>query len=383
MLLSYQPFIALFKIESKTLLCVDAVPYFVFDHFGLRSCGLNYMKSIKVQDAIGLTLSHDITEITPDKFKGVAFKRGHVVREEDVEHLLRIGKEHLYVWENNENLVHEDDAAYHIAKSTAGQNIEFSEPKEGRINIIAKEQGLLKVNVPLLHKLNSIPDVAIATAHTMQEVAKGKVIGGTRVIPLAVRKELLSSVTECCQNTESLFSVMPFKSFKVAIIVTGSEVYHGRIEDGFTPVLKKKFAAWNCPIHFTKIVSDETDQATQAIEEAIASGADFIALTGGMSVDPDDKTPAAISKNATEVISYGAPIFPGAMFMLAYKGSIPMVGLPGCVMYHRASVFDIVMPRILAGIRMTKHDILTLAHGGLCESCPVCHYPNCSFGKSA
>ncbi len=339
------------------------------------------MKSIPVQEAVGLTLSHDITEITPDKFKGVAFKRGHVVRQEDVEHLLRIGKEHLYVWEEDEELVHEDDAAYHIAKSVAGANIEYGEPKEGRINFKAKEQGLLKINVPLLNKLNSIPEVAIATSHSMQEVAKGKIVGGTRVIPLAVHKDLLSSVSECCQNTESLFSVMPFKSFKVAIIVTGSEVYHGRIEDAFTPVLKKKFASWNCPIHFTKIVSDETSMAVEAVEEALEKGADFIALTGGMSVDPDDKTPAAISKVATEVISYGAPIFPGAMFMLAYKGSVPIVGLPGCVMYHRASIFDLVMPKLLAGIRMTKHDILSLAHGGLCESCPVCHYPICSFGK--
>ena len=339
------------------------------------------MKSISVHNAVGMTLCHDITEIRPGEFKKVAFSRGHIVTQEDVQHLLRLGKEHLYVWENAEGFVHEDDAALRIAKATSGSHIKYSEPQEGRINFTAQKQGLLKINIPLLDRLNSIPNVAIATAHSLQEVAQGKVVGGTRVIPLVVEESTLYAVEECCKDAEPLFHIIPFKSFKVGIIVTGSEVHTGRIKDAFTPVLKKKLSDWQCSVHYSAIVPDGTTQTVHAIEEALAQGADFIAVTGGMSVDPDDKTPAAIRDVASEVISYGAPVFPGAMFMLAYKGTVPIVGLPGCVMYHKASVFDLIMPRILAGIRITKHDILSLAHGGLCENCPECHYPSCSFGK--
>ena len=339
------------------------------------------MKSIPVQKAVGMTLCHDITEIRPGKCKKVAFSRGHLVEEKDVEYLLRLGKEHLYVWENAEGFVHEDDAALRIAKAASGLNIEYTKPEEGRINFTSQKQGLLKINLPLLNRLNSIPNVAIATAHSLQEVAQGKMVGGTRVIPLVVEESTLCAVEECCKGTDPLFSILPFKDYKVGIVVTGNEVFSGRIKDAFTPVLEKKFSHWQCTVHSTTVVPDGTAKTVQAIEEALASGADFIALTGGMSVDPDDKTPAAIRDVASEVITYGVPVFPGAMFMLAYKGTIPIVGLPGCVMYNKASVFDLIMPRILAGIRITKHDILSLAHGGLCENCPECRYPSCSFGK--
>ncbi len=341
------------------------------------------MKSVAVTEAIGMTICHDITEIQPDKCKKVAFVRGHVVREEDVEHLLRIGKENLYIWEEHEGLVHEDDAAYRIARAICGKNVEFTAPQEGKINIKSTIQGLLKINIPLLDRLNSIPDVTIATSHSMQEVHTGKVVAGTRVIPLVVSETSLQAVEECCKQADSLLSVLPFRSLNIGLVVTGSEVYHGRIKDAFTPILQKKFDAWQCKLHSWQITPDETEHTVKAIEEALAGGAQFIAVTGGMSVDPDDKTPAAIKQVADEVITYGAPIFPGAMFMLAYKGNVPIVGLPGCVMYHKASILDIIMPWLLAGLRVTKHDILRLAHGGLCESCPVCHYPACSFGKGA
>ncbi len=338
------------------------------------------MKAISVREAVGMKLCHDITEILPGKHKKVAFSRGHLIKEEDVEHFLRIGKENIFIWED-EGLVHEDDAAYRIAKAIAGDNIVYGKPEEGKISFKSSVQGLLKINIPLLNKLNSIPDVTIATLHSMQEVDTDRVLAGTRVIPLAVSETSVKAVEESCANAEPLLSVVPFKSLKVGLVVTGSEVYKGRIDDAFTPILKKKFDTWNSTLHSCEITPDETETTIKAIEAALANGADFIAVTGGMSVDPDDKTPAAIKQIADEVVTYGAPIFPGAMFMLAYKGSIPIVGLPGCVMYHRASVFDIIMPKILAGIRVTKHDIIQLAHGGLCENCKVCHYPACSFGK--
>jgi len=339
------------------------------------------MQSVPVKEAVGMTLCHDITEICPGKYKKVAFARGHIVKEEDIEHLLRIGKEHLFIWDDKSGLVHEDDAALRISKVISGSNVEYGQPKEGRVNFLARQQGLLKINIELLNRLNSIPDVVIATAHTLQEVAKGKMLAGTRVIPLAVKESTVRAVEDCCKDTGALLNVLPFKSYKVGIVTTGSEVYTGKIKDAFTPILSKKLNEWGSVVHYATIVPDETTQTVQAINMALNSGADLITVTGGMSVDPDDKTPAAIREIASDVIMYGAPVFPGAMFMLAYKDSIPILGLPGCVMYHRASIFDLVMPRILAGIRITKHDITSFAHGGLCESCPECHYPCCSFGK--
>lgn len=343
------------------------------------------MRSIATKDAIGLALCHDITEIRPGECKHVAFQRGHVVREEDVAYLLRLGKENLYIWEDSDGLVHEDDAANCIAKSICGENIEYNTPQEGRINFYSTVQGLLTVDISLLNALNSIPNITIATAHSFQEVSPQKMIAGTRVIPLAIQENSLIALQEHCKNLPPLLNVIPFQAFKVGLIITGSEVYTGRIQDGFTPVLQKKFSKWQCIIHDRHVVSDNTEQTIEAIHKAISNGADFIALTGGMSVDPDDRTPLAIKTVADEVVTYGAPIFPGAMFMLAYKNHnnnrIPIVGLPGCVMYNRASIFDLIMPKILARQTVTKQDFLNLAHGGLCESCPVCHYPNCAFGK--
>ena len=340
------------------------------------------MTSIPVQEAVGLTLCHDITEIVLGKCKGPAFRRGHIVRTQDVEHLLRLGKEHLYVWNSHDkNLVHEDDAAKRIAKAVAGPGVDFGQPKEGRINFTAAHQGLLKIDVDLLERVNSIPDVTIATAHSHQEVATGRMLAGTRVIPLVVPESTVKAVEDCCKGTGPLLSVLPFQQHRVGIITTGSEVYHGRIQDKFGPVLRKKFDAWGSSIHSQEIVPDETAVTVQAITDAISNGATLITVTGGMSVDPDDKTPAAIKAVGCDIVTYGAPIFPGAMFMLGYKGDIPVLGLPGCVMYHRASVFDLILPRILAGMRITARDITRLAHGGLCEDCPECHYPACAFGK--
>ncbi len=341
------------------------------------------MKCIPVQEAIGLALCHDITEIVPGKRKGPAFLRGHVVREQDVEHLLRLGKEHLYVWEGQaKNEVHEDDAARRMAKAFAGPGVAYGEPKEGRINLKAARKGLFSINLELLDRVNSIPYVTLATTHTLQAVEKGAALAGTRVIPLSVPETTVRAVEECCKDAFSpLLQVLPFKKRKVGIITTGSEVYEGRIKDAFGPVLHKKFKAWGSAIHSQEIVPDKTEFTAQAIMRALEGGADVICVTGGMSVDPDDKTPAAIRSVGCEVVSYGAPVFPGAMFMLGYKDQVPVLGLPGCVMYHKGTVFDLIMPRILAGQRICARDITRLAHGGLCLSCAVCVYPACSFGK--
>ena len=339
------------------------------------------MKSIPVQDAVGSVLCHDITEIVPGVCKGPAFRRGHVIQPEDVEHLLRLGKEHLYVWEEEDGMVHEDEAAYRIAKAIAGKGLVYGEPKEGRINFSATHRGLFSLNLELLDRLNSIPHITIATIHTLQGVAKGRNVAGTRVIPLSVPESSLTAVEGCCKN-DPLLSVLPFEPQRIGIVTTGSEVFSGRIKDGFGPVLRKKLSTLDVSVLDQRFVPDDSEQTATAIEGFLDDGATMVVVTGGMSVDPDDKTPGAIKSVASEVVGYGAPVFPGAMFMVAYKGDVPILGLPGCVMYHKASIFDVLLPRLLAGVRLTRRDILSLAHGGFCEGCPECHYPACGFGKA-
>ena len=339
------------------------------------------MKSIPVQDAVGSVLCHDITEIVPGVCKGPAFRRGHVIQPEDVEHLLRLGKEHLYVWEEEDGMVHEDEAAYRIAKAIAGEGLVYGDPKEGRINFSAAHRGLFSLDLELLDRLNSIPHITIATIHTLQGVVKGRNVAGTRVIPLSVPESSLAAVEGCCKNGP-LLSVLPFEPQRIGIVTTGSEVFSGRIKDGFGPVLRKKLSTLDVSVLDQRFVPDDNEQTAAAIEGFLDDGATMIVVTGGMSVDPDDKTPGAIKSVASEVVGYGAPVFPGAMFMVAYKGDVPILGLPGCDMYHKASIFDVLLPRLLAGVRLTRRDILSLAHGGFCEGCPECHYPACGFGKA-
>jgi len=340
------------------------------------------MKSIAVEEAVGLVICHDITEIVPGEHKKVAFKRGHVVRPEDLPHLLRLGKEHLFVWsEQAEGQVHEDEAALRLAKALAGDNVSFGSPSEGRINFKAEIQGLFVMDLDLLEALNDIPDVSVATINALREVKPGQSLAGTRVIPLCVAEESVAGAESLSRERGPLLKVLPFRRHKVGVVTTGSEVYHGRVKDAFTPVLEKKFAAWGSEISFQTIVPDEPGATVAAIEEALDQGADMITVTGGMSVDPDDKTPATIRRVSGQVVTYGTPVFPGAMFMLGYHGQIPVMGLPGCVMYNRASIFDLIVPRLLAGQRLTRRDFTRLGHGGFCEQCPDCHFPNCAFGR--
>jgi len=339
------------------------------------------MKAIPVADAVGTVLCHDITRIVPGQEKGPAFRRGHLVTVEDIPVLLDIGKENLYVFDLNDGFVHEDDSAIRLARSAAGQGIEFSRPVEGKVTLTAAHDGLLSVNVEGLISLNSIEDVSFGTIHTNQFVRKGRALAGTRVIPLAVPESLLMEAGKVCRENWPIVEVKPLKAAKVGIVTTGSEVYSGRIKDGFGPVLKKKFEELGSSILDQIFVSDQVDMTVAAIHDLKKKGADMIAVTGGMSVDPDDQTPAAIRKSGARVISYGAPTFPGAMFMLALLDDVPVVGLPGCVMYFKASIFDLVIPRILAGECLDRQDIVALGHGGFCETCECCRYPVCGFGK--
>jgi molybdopterin biosynthesis enzyme len=339
------------------------------------------MKTIAVEKAVGTVLCHDITRIVPGGEKGPAFRRGHVVREEDIPVLLDIGKANLYVFDPAEGYVHEDTAAVRLARAAAGRGIALSEPKEGKVTLTAEHDGLLCIDLEGLTRLNSIEDVTFSTIHRHQRVRPGRVLAGTRVIPLVVPEELMRKAEDVCAEHAPLVEVRPLRHAKVGVVTTGSEIFHGRIKDGFGPLLRAKFEDLGSEVVDQVFVSDIVGLTVDAITGLVRQGADFIAVTGGMSVDPDDQTPAAIRATGAEVVSYGAPTYPGAMFMLAWLDGVPILGLPGCVMYYKASIFDLVVPRLLAGERLTRRDIVALGHGGLCENCGTCRYPACGFGK--
>lgn len=339
------------------------------------------MKQIRTEDAVGHVLCHDITQIIKDVTKGVAFKKGHVVKAEDIPVLLSIGKEHLYIWEKDEDMLHENEAAEILYGICHNEHIKPSEVREGKIEAIATCDGLFKVDTERLIEINSIDQVMIATRHTNLAVKAGEKLAGTRVIPLLIEKEVMEEVKRATGH-KPLLQILPFQHKKVGIVTTGSEVYKGRIQDAFGPVIRKKLEPFGAEVLGQRIVDDKIEMITEAIEDFLAQGADMIICTGGMSVDPDDVTPSAIKAVGAEIISYGAPVLPGAMFLLGYYGKdIPVMGLPGCVMYAGATVFDLILPRIMAGEKLSKRDLVKLGHGGLCTGCKPCVYPHCSFGK--
>lgn len=339
------------------------------------------MKVVSVYQAEGMVLCHDITEIVPGKFKGKAFKKGHVIRKEDIPKLLTIGKEKIYVWEVSEKTLHENDAALRLAKAVAGSGVVLAEPSEGKVEIKAGISGLLKVNSAALERINDIDQLAVATLHANQVVEAGKKLAGCKVIPLVIELEKIKNAEQLCAACYPVVEVKPLQSCKVGIVTTGSEIYHGRIQDCFGPVLTEKFGHLGSSILQQIIVTDDIDMIADAIHRLLDAGAEMIVTTGGMSVDPDDVTPAAIRAAGGEFALYGAPTLPGAMFMLAYFGDVPVLGLPGCVMYHKSTIFDLVVPRLLAGEKLVKRDISKLGYGGLCLNCEECRYPECGFGK--
>ena len=339
------------------------------------------MKKIRTEDAVGHVLCHDLTRIVKDEVKDAQFRKGHVVKKDDIPMLLSMGKEHLYVWEKHKGMLHEDEAAERLYEICKNDYMMASEVKEGKIELIAETDGLLKVDVERLFQINMLEDIMIATRHTNSVVKKGDKLAGTRVIPLIIEEEKLIKAEEIGDRGK-LLSLIPFKNMKAGLITTGSEVFKGIIKDTFSPVVKDKLNKYNIETVKHITVDDNMENIVAAINEMKNSSMDIIVCTGGMSVDPDDMTPGAIKNCGVNIISYGAPVLPGAMFLIGYfEDDTPILGLPGCVMYAKATIFDLVLPRIAAGFKITKEELARLGHGGLCLSCESCHYPNCSFGK--
>lgn len=339
------------------------------------------MKEIAVEQAVGTVLAHDLTQIIPGEYKGAKFKKGHVVTEEDIPVMLSMGKKHLYVLEKDDTDVHENDAAYRIASAASGAGISMSEPHEGKIELRAEYTGLLKIDRERLYELVSQDEIMFATIQENIVVKEGQKLAGTRIIPLFVPEEVMQKA-EAIIGSEPIIKVVPLPELKVGVVTTGSEVYSGLIEDKFGPVLVRKFGALGSKVEKQIFADDDEQMIADCIKQLVDEGMDIIGITGGMSVDPDDRTPSGIRLAGGEVVSYGAPVLPGAMFMLSYIGDIPVVGLPGCVMYSKSSIFELIVPRLIAGERVTKQDINKLAHGGLCLNCEVCTFPMCTFGKA-
>jgi len=339
------------------------------------------MKQIRIEDSVGCILSHDVTKIVPGEFKGRLFKKGHVIREEDIPKLLDIGKEHIYVWEPKKGQLHENDAAIRVKDLVLGQGCYISEEiKEGKIDFFANTQGIVKINKDLLLKLNLLGEIIVSTIHNNTPVKKGEKIGATRVIPLIIDEKKILEAEKIIK--EKIISVEEIKPKKAILITTGNEVYKGRIKDAFLPVMKEKLEYYGSEIVKQIILPDNKEMITENILKAIEEDkVDMIICTGGMSVDPDDVTPSAIKDCNGEIVTYGAPVLPGAMFLLAYYKNIPILGVPSCAMYSKRTIFDLVLPRILADEKLSFEDIARFGNGGMCLNCEICSFPHCSFGK--
>lgn len=338
------------------------------------------MKSVKVEDAVGMVLAHDLTKIVPGVFKGAAFKKGHIIRQEDLEELKNAGKYNVFVVSLEDDQVHENEAAFRVAIAAAGGQV-VSEPLEGKANIKAAVHGLLKVDTQALLEVNRLGEIALVSLHDNTVVEKGRSIAAAKIIPLTIKAESIEKAESICRQKSPVIDVKPFFPLKTGIIITGSEVYHGRIIDKFGDILKDKVSFYGGEPMELMYAPDDADFIGSLIMKAVEQGADIVLVSGGMAVDADDVTPEAIKNMASEVVAYGMPLLPGSMCMIAYRGRVPVVGIPACAMYHKTTVLDIIYPRLLTKEQVTKDDVIKLAHGGLCLNCEVCRYPVCPLGK--
>ncbi len=340
-------------------------------------------KCIPVDEAAGMVLAHDMTEIRPGEFKGPAFKKGQVISEDDIPHLRRIGKEHLYALELEPGEVHEDDAAIRLCQALSGPGVSFDpNPSEGKVSLKAAHSGLLKVNVQALLELNCVPDICCSSRHTNTVVKAGEILASIRAIPLIIDESVLNEAVAVAEKASGLFTVKPLAKPRTGVLITGNEVYTGLIEDKFGPIIKKKLDFYACSMDAPVFTPDDKAQQVEKLQQILAGGVELLIVAGGMSVDPDDITRVAIAEAGAEDVVYGTPVLPGAMFLYGRFGRVPVLGLPACVLFYKMTVFDLILPRVLAGERITRRDIAALAHGGLCLNCERCRFPVCPFGKS-
>ena len=337
------------------------------------------MKKIKVEEAVGLALCHDITAMR-DGFKGAAFRRGHVITQADIPALLDLGKRTVFVWEETAGEIHEEDAANRMAAMAPVEGAHYEGPSEGKVLLKADRPGMFRVDTALLKQINAIGDITISTLPDHYPVQPGNKMASMRIVPLVTREEQILQAEALCAG-KKLLDLRPYAQRTAGVIVTGSEVYTGRIQDKFEPVVRAKLAAYPCRLLGVTICDDELDMIVSAAKAYLDQGADFLIFTGGMSVDPDDLTPTAIRQLGAQVISHGVPSQPGNMTLVAYLGNAAILGVPGAAISLPTTMFDVLLPQIFTGDPLTKEDLINLGDGGLCQSCLVCHFPNCTFGR--
>ncbi len=342
------------------------------------------LKKIKIQDAVGTRLAHDITEIRPGEFKGPAFRKGHEVCDADLCHLQKLGKNHLFLIDLEADEIHENQAASILARGLAGPGVIWQDdPREGKISLHAAFDGLLTVDTASLAAFNMIEEVMCATLHTHTLVKKGEQVAATRAIPLVMKRTPVERAAAIASANGGVVSVKALEKAKAGLVITGNEVYHGIIEDRFAPILRQKILDLGSEVTGIFFAPDDEEQIADAVRRHIENGCDLLLLSGGMSVDPDDVTRKGIRLAGAGEIHYGAAALPGAMFLIAYVGAVPLLGVPACGLHHRITVLDLILPRLLAGEKIGKKEMAFLGHGGLCKDCPACTYPACPFGKGA
>jgi len=342
------------------------------------------LKKIMLEDSVGTKLAHDITEIRPGEFKGAAFRKGHTVCDEDICRLQKLGKNHLYLIDLEEDEIHENQAASILAKSLSGKGITWEDaPKEGRINLFARHDGLCTVDTATLAAFNMVDEVMCATIHNHTLVKKGELVAATRAIPLVMKRSSIERAAGIALGSKGIVDVRVLKKARIGVVITGNEVFNGLIEDKFAPILTKKIEALGSEIRCVIFAPDDPGKIQLAIKDHLTNNCDLILLSGGMSVDPDDVTRKGIVMAGAEKVYYGAAALPGAMFVTAYFQKIPLLGVPACGLHHRVTVLDLILPRILAGETIGKKELAFLGHGGLCRNCEECVYPHCPFGKGS
>lgn len=340
------------------------------------------MKKVRIEDAIGLPICHDMTRVVPGEFKGVAFKKGHIITENDINELKKIGKEHVYVDEIPEGYIHENECAERISRAVCDkESFIFTDVAEGKVNIKANRDGLLKVNKERLFEINNIEHVTVSTKYDDIVVRRGDVVASDRIIPLYTKESNIEKVEKVCYEEGKVIEIKPFIKQKVHLVITGNEVYKGLIKDRFYDALEPKMKEYGCEIANVAKAPDDKEMIKNEIQKAYDDGAEIIICTGGMSVDEDDLTPIAIKELIDELIIHGTPVQPGNMFLLGYKGNVPIMGVPGAVMFYPYTIFDIAFPKVACKEKITKDFFINLGFGGLCHFCKECHYPNCTFLK--
>lgn len=337
------------------------------------------MKKIRVEDAVGMALCHDITAMR-DGFKGAAFKRGHVITREDIPALLDLGKRTVFVWEENAGEIHEEDAALRMAAMAPVEGAHYTAPSEGKVLLMADKRGMFRVDTALLQQINSIGDITISTLPDHYPVEPGARLASMRIVPLVTKEEQILRAEQLCAD-KKLLDLRPYREKKLGVIITGSEIYSGRIKDKFEPVVRAKMKQYPAQILGVTICDDDLDMITSEAKKFLDRGADFLIFTGGMSVDPDDLTPTAIRTLGADIVTHGVPSQPGNMTLVAYLGETAILGVPGAAISLPTTIFDVLLPQIFAGDRITKADLIRLGDGGLCQLCKSCHFPNCTFGR--